>query len=211
MNTNTLTNYTFPPLTLLEQPKTSDNIENKEALMSIGKEILESLKGFGIVALLLKITHNLIMTRYEIKIVNGKLSEVLELKDDIAMRTGSPDIYITVSQNSYGTVNIDIPNATFSPVNLIELLSSDEFRNNNYGIPVCIGMDASGPVIRDIETMSSLLIFGTTGSGKSICIHSIIMSILYNSTPDVIRFIMVDPEPSELVVYKDIPHMLLPF
>lgn len=210
MNTNTLTNYTFPPLTLLEQPKTSDNIENKEALMSIGKEILESLKGFGIVALLLKITHNLIMTRYEIKIVNGKLSEVLELKDDIAMRTGSLDIYITVSQNSYGTVNIDIPNATFSPVNLIELLSSDEFRNNNYGIPVCIGMDASGSVIRDIETMSSLLIFGTTGSGKSICIHSIIMSILYNSTPDVIRFIMVDPEPSELVVYKDIPHMLLP-
>lgn len=210
MNTNTLTNYTFPPLTLLEQPKTSDNIENKEALMSIGKEILESLKGFGIVALLLKITHNLIMTRYEIKIVNGKLSEVLELKDDIAMRTGSLDIYITVSQNSYGTVNIDIPNATFSPVNLIELLSSDEFRNNNYGIPVCIGMDASGPVIRDIETMSSLLIFGTTGSGKSICIHSIIMSILYNSTPDMIRFIMVDPEPSELVVYKDIPHMLLP-
>lgn len=94
MNTNTLTNYTFPPLTLLKQPETSDNIENKEALMSIGKEIVESLKGFGIVALLLKIIHNLIMTRYEIKIVNGKLSEVLELKDDIAMRTGSPDIYI---------------------------------------------------------------------------------------------------------------------
>ena len=63
--------------------------------------------------------------------------------------------YITVSQNSYGTVNIDIPNATFSPVNLIELLSSDEFRNNNYGIPVCIGMDASGPVIRDIETIDT--------------------------------------------------------
>ncbi|MBR4708016.1 MAG: DNA translocase FtsK [Pseudobutyrivibrio sp.] len=203
--------YKFPPLNLLKDAKNSGG-DSKEYLQEMAGKLQRTLSNFGVQAQVTEVTLGPSVTRYELSIAEGtRVSKVVNLSDDIKLNMAVTDVRIEAPIPGKSAIGIEVPNKVKSMVTFKELVASKEFKNAKSRISFCVGKDISGSVIvGNIEKMPHLLIAGATGSGKSVCINTIIMSILYHAKPDEVKMIMVDPKMVELSVYNGIPHLLLP-
>ena len=203
--------YKYPPLTLLNDAKKGSG-DSKEYLQEMACKLQRTLGNFGVQANVTEVTLGPSVTRYELEIAEGtRVSKVVNLSDDIKLNMAVTDVRIEAPIPGKSAIGIEVPNKVKSMVGFKELVSSKEFKTAKSKISFCVGKDISGSVIvGNIEKMPHLLIAGATGSGKSVCINTIIMSILYHAKPDEVKMIMVDPKMVELSVYNGIPHLLLP-
>lgn len=204
--------YIFPPIDILTKNENS-NIENLDQKLEDTSNKLETiLKNFGVNVKVTGVSRGPSVTRYEILPEMGvKVSKIVNLSDDIKMNLAATDIRIEAPIPGKTAIGIEVPNINKSMVGFREILSSSEFKEEKSKISFALGLDLSGKtVVSDIEVMPHLLIAGATGSGKSVCINTIIMSILYKAKPSEVRFIMIDPKVVELSVYNGIPHLLIP-
>ncbi len=203
--------YKYPPLTLLKDAK-SNGGDSKEYLQEKAETLQRTLSNFGVQATVTEVTLGPSVTRFEIAIAEGtRVSKVVNLSDDLKLNMAVTDLRIEAPIPGKSAIGIEIPNKTKMMVGFKELVSSKEFKAAKSKISFCVGKDISGSVIvGNIEKMPHMLIAGATGSGKSVCINTIIMSILYHASPEEVKMIMVDPKMVELSVYNGIPHLLLP-
>lgn len=202
--------YKYPPIDLLAKPKKISNNLRKEMHQTSAK-LVETFKNFGIAVKVLQVTQGPSVTRYEIQPDVGiKLSKITGLADDLALNLAVPNVLIAPVPGK-AAIGVEIPNQEVSSVAARELLESDEFKNSKSKLTVALGKDIGGrTVIGDIAKMPHVLIAGATGSGKSVCINTLITSILYKAHPDEVKLIMVDPKVVELGIYNGIPHLLIP-
>ena len=203
--------FTLPSLDLLKLPdkKERGNFNKNEAHDS---EFLEKiLMDFGVSGNIKKISHGPVVTLNEFEPAAGvKVSKIINLSDDIARNTSSESARIATIPGS-NTVGIELPNNSRENVYLSEILSNVDFKKRDIKLPIALGKNISGkPIVGDLASMPHLLIAGTTGSGKSVCINTIILSLLYRHTPDRCKFILIDPKMLELSTYEGIPHLLCP-
>lgn len=203
--------YKYPPLTLLKDAK-GNGTDSKDYLAEKANTLQRTLGNFGVQAKVTEVTLGPSVTRFEIEVAEGtRVSKVVNLKDDLQLNLAVTDLRIEAPIPGKSAIGIEIPNKVKSMVSFKELASSKEFKNAKSKISFCVGKDISGSVIvGNIEKMPHLLIAGATGSGKSVCINTMIMSILYHASPEEVKMIMVDPKMVELSVYNGIPHLLLP-
>ena len=202
--------FNLPSLDLLEQSKVKSKKGNLRS--DINEEFLEKiLLDFGVEGKIRKISSGPVVTLNEFEPAAGvKVSKIVNLSDDIARNTSSESARISVIPGS-SSIGIELPNLERDNVSLREILSSSKFNNNDLILPVALGKSISGqPIIGDLSTMPHLLIAGTTGSGKSVCINTIILSLLYRHKPNLCKFILIDPKMLELSTYEGIPHLLCP-
>ncbi|MCA9393239.1 MAG: DNA translocase FtsK [Candidatus Omnitrophica bacterium] len=204
--------FTLPNLDLLEDPPkvSTDKIQNN--LINDAKRLEETLASFGVGARVVDIERGPAITRYELEPGPGvKVQKFTTLSNDIALAMKAPTVRIVAPIPGKSRVGIEVPNASSASVYLKEVLVSQEFRKPDSKLTIALGKDIGGkPMVADLAEMPHLLIAGTTGSGKSVCLNGIIMSILLNASPDEVRFVMVDPKMVELAMYNDIPHLLCP-
>ena len=203
--------FKLPSLDLLKIPtkKERDNFEKNE---THDPEFLEKiLMDFGVSGNIKKVSHGPVVTLNEFEPAAGvKVSKIINLSDDIARNTSSESARIATIPGS-NTVGIELPNNTRENVYLSEILSNADFKKKEIKLPIALGKNISGkPIVGDLASMPHLLIAGTTGSGKSVCINTIILSLLYRHTPDKCKFILIDPKMLELSTYEGIPHLLCP-
>ena len=204
--------YKLPPTDYLNQSKSN---KNSDALTDDHKELskfLEStLLDFGIMGKIKKVSPGPVVTLYEFEPAAGiKTSKIVNLTDDIARSTSSISTRIAPVPGK-NTIGIEIPNKEIDPVNYRQIIESKEFANPNINIPITLGKTIAGyPIVGDLVSMPHLLIAGTTGSGKSVCINTLILSVLYRHTPETCKLILIDPKMLELSVYQGIPHLLSP-
>lgn len=202
--------YQYPPLTMLSQgksnPVTSEEVAHNAVLLE------ETLNNFGITAKVVNATQGPTVTRYELEPAKGtKVSRIMGLQDDLKMSLAAVDIRMEAPIPGKSAVGIEIPNKNVSAVHLRDVLDCEEFQQASGGIPVGLGKDiADMPVITDLAKMPHLLVAGSTGSGKSVCVNTLISSILFSRKPDEVKLILVDPKMVELSVYNGIPHLMLP-
>jgi len=203
--------FKLPSIDLLKIPTQKDK-EKLKADDYIDSEFLEKiLLDFGVSGEIKKVSHGPVVTLNEFEPAAGvKVSKIINLSDDIARNTSSESARIaTIPGRS--TVGIELPNSTRENVYLSEILSNNDFTKKDIRLPIALGKNISGiPVVGDLASMPHLLIAGTTGSGKSVCINTIILSLLYRHTPDKCKFILIDPKMLELSTYEGIPHLLCP-
>ncbi|MGN0677574.1 MAG: DNA translocase FtsK [Ruminococcus sp.] len=205
--------YTIPPLDLLTVVDSSVNAESAENEMREKAEIIvNTLESFGVAVRISDIYRGPSITRYEIQPGAGiKVSRIKSLEDDISLYLASQGVRIEAPVPGKACIGIEVPNTTKDTVSIREILSSKEFRNSNSKLTFAVGKDIAGNIILgDIAKMPHVIIAGTTGSGKSVCTRSIIMSILYNSTPDEVRIILIDPKIVEFKAFEGIPQLLIP-
>lgn len=206
--------YNYPSTDLLDENK--DDLSNAKALknsaMEGAKKLEETLKSFGVEARVINISRGPAVTRYEIQPSPGvKVSKIVNLSDDIALNLAAAGVRIEAPIPGKAAVGIEVPNKEMSAVLLKEMLESREFTGHKSKLAFSVGKDISGEtVIADIGKMPHLLVAGATGSGKSVCINSLIMSILFKASPDEVKLLMVDPKVVELGIYNGIPHLLIP-
>ncbi len=205
------TMYAYPPMSLLNAPKAESKSSSSDELKTVGIKLGETIKSFGIDTRVVNIVRGPSVTRYEIQLDAGvKLSKLTALSDDIALALGASGVFIAPIPNK-SLIGIEVPNKSVQVVNISEVITSDEFTKNESNVAFALGKDISGNcMVCDISKLPHMLIAGTTGSGKSVCINSIIVSILYKATPEQVRLIMIDPKMVELGVYNGIPHLLVP-
>ena len=200
--------YKLPPISLLEKNK---NLTIKKSVQkNIGSDFLEKvLLDFGVKGKIKKISNGPVVSLYEFEPAPGvKVSKIISLSDDIARHTSSVSARVSVIPGK-NTVGIEIPNSKRDDVFLTEIISSDSFNKKDTKLPIALGKSISGiPITVDLTSMPHLLVAGTTGSGKSVCINSIIMSLLYKHGPDSCKFILIDPKMLELSSYEGIPNLL---
>lgn len=203
--------YVYPPTNLLNLPIKNSSKPNEEFKATAAK-LQETLHNFGIEVQVSNISIGPTVTRYEILPEPGvKVSKIVGLTDDIKLNLAASDIRIEAPIPGKSAVGIEVPNKENTIVSLRELFESEEFKNTKAKLNFALGKDIAGkPIVSDIATMPHLLIAGATGAGKSVCINTLIMSILYKYTPQEVRLIMVDPKVVELSVYNGIPHLLIP-
>jgi len=202
--------YVYPPITLLKAaPPTS--ADKRQEMRETAQKLMEVLKDFNVEAKLLQVTQGPSVTRYEIQPETGiKLSKISGLSEDIAWKLAVPTVLVAAVPGK-AAVGIEVPNNSVSTVSGRELLESDSFRSAESKLTIALGKDIGGKVvIGDIGKMPHVLIAGATGSGKSVCINTIIASILYKSSPEEVKLIMIDPKVVELGIYNGIPHLLIP-
>lgn len=204
--------YIFPSLNLLKKGEGKGNGDSARQLKETAARLQQTLKTFGVNVTITDISQGPAVTRYEMQPELGvKVSKIVSLADDIKLNLAATDIRIEAPIPGKAAVGIEVPNKENSAVNLRELLESDAFRNFPSSIAFAVGKDIGGQtVVFDIGKMPHVLIAGSTGSGKSVCINTLIMSILYKAHPDDVKLIMVDPKVVELSVYNGIPHLLIP-
>ena len=203
--------YKFPPIELLKDPiKTSG--DSKQILLEKASKIEETLSSFGIECRVVSINKGPTVTSFELEPPLGvKVSKIVNLSDDLALALASPDIRIEAPIPGKSLVGIEVPNSNKEMVFFKEIIDSEEFTNLSSPLPLGLGKDIQGnTIVSSIEKMPHLLIAGATGSGKSVCINSIILSILFKSNPDDVKMILVDPKVVELGIYNDIPHLAIP-
>ena len=203
--------YVFPPVDLLT--KGSSRYEANEAEIAENTQVLRDvLESFHIRVREISCSCGPTITRFEVKPDSGvRVRSIANLVDDIAMGLAKAGVRIEAPIPGKAAVGIEVPNAEPSTVYFRNILETPEFRNHKSRIASCLGADVSGrPVILDINKMPHLLVAGTTGSGKSVCINSIIMSILYKAKPDEVKLILIDPKKVEFAVYRDLPHLYCP-
>jgi len=203
--------YAFPPLNLLSRGEPQSKAGDNE--VRLNTERLEAaFQSFGVNVNISNATRGPSVTRYEAELEAGvKLNKLTGLADDIALSLGAVGVRIAAMPNRISTVGIEVPNKNISKVHLRDVIESQQFENAKSKLTFAIGMDISGePIVGDIPKLPHMLVAGTTGSGKSVCLNSVILSILYKATPDDVRFIMIDPKMVEFKVYNSIPHLLVP-
>lgn len=203
--------YTFPPVSLLKKGTKSNGDSNAHLRETAGK-LQETLHNFGVNVTITNVSCGPTVTRYELQPEQGvKVSKIVSLTDDIKLNLAATDIRIEAPIPGKAAVGIEVPNANNSTVMLRELIQSDAFQKSESRLAFAAGKDIAGkPVIADIAKMPHLLIAGATGSGKSVCINTLIMSILYKASPEEVKLIMIDPKVVELSVYNGIPHLFIP-
>ena len=206
--------YIFPPVNLLvaPKPKLNKNGENEKNLKETAMKLQSTLESFGVHVTITNVSCGPAVTRYELQPEQGvKVSRITALADDIKLNLAAADIRIEAPIPGKAAVGIEVPNKENSTVAFREMIESKEFTEHPSDIAFAVGKDIGGQtIITDIAKMPHLLIAGATGSGKSVCINTLIMSILYKSKPSDVRLIMVDPKVVELNVYNGIPHLLIP-
>lgn len=203
--------FVFPSTDLLDQTpsESASERENYEERMA---EIVTTIANFGISVKPVKASSGPVITRYEVRPATGvRLNRIANLEDDIALGICAQKVRIVAPIPGQGTVGIEVPNKHRSMVRVREIIESREWNESRAEIPVALGKDITGvPIVLDLAKMPHALIAGSTGSGKSVCINSIILSLLFKMTPDDLRFIMVDPKVVEMQMYNSLPHMLIP-
>lgn len=204
--------YVFPPLDLLSKPKSNPAVGRDQELRETAAKLQQTLHNFGVGVRVTNVSCGPSVTRYELTPDQGvKVSRIVNLSDDIKLNLAAADIRIEAPIPGKAAVGIEVPNKTNSPVPLRELLETKEFKEHPSSLAFAAGKDIAGkPVVADIARMPHLLIAGATGSGKSVCINTIIMSLLYKAKPEDVKLIMIDPKVVELSVYNGIPHLLIP-
>ena len=204
-------NFKLPSVELLERNPSKINLSDQSKNMPDGSFIEKILLDFGIEGKIKKINNGPVVSLYEFEPAPGvKVSKIINLSDDIARNTSSTSARVSIIPGK-NTVGIEIPNEYRESVYLKEIVGNEKFRKNEIKLPIAIGKSISGiPIIGDLTSMPHLLIAGTTGSGKSVCINTIIVSLLYRLSPDLCKFILIDPKMLELSAYEGIPHLLSP-
>ncbi|MDU1829174.1 DNA translocase FtsK [Anaerococcus sp.] len=204
-------NYNYPSIDLLEDRSESGSIDEGE-IKEKAVSIEETLDSFGIEAKVVQIDVGPTVTCYELKPQRGvKVSKILNLSDDLALSLATSGIRILAPIPGKSHVGIEVPNDSKEIVGFKEIISTKNFANSKSKIPFAMGKSIAGdPVVSGIEKMPHLLVSGATGSGKSVCINTIIMSILYKHSPDDVKLLMIDPKVVELSVYNGIPHLIMP-
>ena len=204
--------YEYPPVELLSKPSKKALKGGARALTDTATKLQKTLYSFGVSAKVENVSVGPAITRYELKPAEGvRVSKIANLADDIALNLAAETIRIEAPIPGKQAVGIEVPNKEKEVVHFREVLDSDEFRSNKSKLTIGLGKDVAGNVqLADIAKMPHVLIAGSTGSGKSVCINTIITSIIYNSKPSEVKFVMVDPKVVELSVYNGIPHLLIP-
>ncbi len=204
--------YVLPGVNCLVEGVSGGDADVKEELTANAAKLVETLRNFNIETKIVDIARGPSVTRYEIQPAPGiKISRIAGLADDIAMNLAASGVRIEAPIPNKAAVGIEIPNKTRTTVTLRQIIDSPQFRSAKSKLNVALGMDISGNVTcTDLAKMPHLLIAGTTGSGKSVCLNSMIISILFNSTPDEVKMIMIDPKQVEFTVYNGIPHLMVP-
>ena len=205
-------NYEYPPVSLLGKNMKKANKAGAKALTEKATQLQRTLHSFGVSAKVENISVGPAITRYELKPAEGvRVSKIANLSDDIALNLAAESIRIEAPIPGKQAVGIEIPNKEKESVPLRDVIESDEFEDNKSKLTVALGKDVAGNIVlADIAKMPHVLIAGSTGSGKSVCINTIITSIIYNAKPSEVKMVMVDPKVVELSVYNGIPHLLIP-
>jgi len=207
-----VTPYPLPPLDLLDEPEEIDTGSHEEMMRQRARELEKALAQFGVEARVVQIDPGPVITLYEVELAPGiKVGKIISLSDDIGMALKAAPVRIVAPLPGKGTVGVEVPNVQRRIVRVKELILAAASQIRKKHIPLLLGKDAAGnPLICDLVEMPHLLIAGCTGSGKSVCLNSIILSVLLNRTPDEVRFLLVDPKMVELSTFKDIPHLICP-
>ena len=205
-------NYEFPPYTLLSEGNSKGIKGGKKALTDTASKLQKTLYSFGVSAKVENVSVGPAITRYELKPAEGvRVSKIANLADDIALNLAAKTIRIEAPIPGKQAVGIEVPNDTSEIVHIRDILESDEFIDNKSKLAFALGKDVSGTIIvTDISKMPHVMIAGATGSGKSVCINTLITSIIYKAKPSEVKLVMVDPKIVELSVYNGIPHLLIP-
>ena len=205
------TNFKLPDLNLLKSPTKKEREGTNKQEISDPDFLEKILLDFGVSGNIKKVSHGPVVTLNEFEPAAGvKVSKIINLSDDIARNTSSESARIATIPGS-NTVGIELPNLSRENVYLSEILEKTDFKKKDIKLPIALGKNISGvPIIGDLASMPHLLIAGTTGSGKSVCINTIILSLLFRHTPDKCKFILIDPKMLELSTYEGIPHLLCP-
>ncbi len=205
--------YEYPDVALLSSPQISENSNDiEEGLSRKSAKLEETLKSFGVAAKVTEISMGPTVTRFELTPEAGvKVSKITGLSKDIALNLAAKNVRIEAPIPGKSAVGIEIPNETTNAVTLREVIEADVFSKSKSKLSVALGKDISGkPIIMDISKMPHLLIAGATGSGKSVCINTLVVSLLYKADPNEVKLVMIDPKVVELGVYNGIPHLLIP-
>ena len=204
--------YQYPPITLLTENTDSNCAEAGAELRNNSRRLAETLRSFGVEARAGEVVHGPSVTRYEFTLDQGvKLSKITNLSEDIALALGASGVRIAPIPNKISVVGIEVPNRAVSAVRVREVIESRAFTDHPSSVAFAVGKDIGGHhIVGSISDLPHVLIAGTTGSGKSVCTNSLIVSLLYKATPEEVRFIMVDPKMVELAPYNGIPHLLIP-
>lgn len=208
----TVGEYRLPSVDLLNDPPVVTNSQIQEDLMKGSRILEETLSDFGVSIKVADIERGPVITRYELQPAPGvKVGSIINLADDLALALSVPAVRIVAPIPGKNRVGVEVPNGSSAAVYLKDLLESSQFRDAKSKLTLAIGKDISGkPLVADLSDMPHLLIAGTTGSGKSVCLNSVVMSILFNASPQQVKFIMVDPKMVEMVLYNDLPHLICP-
>ena len=203
--------YQFPPVDLLKAGSGQAH-DGTEEMRQNAERLSDTLQSFGIEAHIINVTRGPSVTRYELELQRGvKLSKVTNLADDIALALGASGVRIAAIPDKISVVGIEVPNRIVSVVMAREVIDSPEFAKHKSKVSFAVGKDIGGNrIIGDIGKLPHLLIAGTTGSGKSVCMNSLIISLLYKAKPEEVKLIMIDPKMVELGIYNGIPHLLIP-
>ena len=204
--------YQYPPITLLDENTADNYTEVGAELRSNSQRLAQTLQSFGVDARPGAVVHGPSVTRYEFTLEQGvKLSKITNLADDIALALGASGVRIAPIPNKISVVGIEVPNRAVTPVRIRDVVESRTFTEHKSPVAFAVGKDIGGScIVGDIGKLPHVIIAGTNGSGTYVCTNSIIVSILYKSTPEEVRFIMVDPKMVELAPYNGIPHLLIP-
>ncbi len=204
--------YSFPPVKLLDPNIDTEGASAMLELQNNATKLVDTLKSFGVNATITNICRGPSVTRYELQPAAGvKISKITNLSDDIALNLAAKGVRIEAPIPGKAAIGIEVPNKVTSMVSLRELIDSKEFNNSSSKLSCVLGRDISGEiVVTDLAKMPHLLIAGTTGSGKSVCVNSLLMSILFKATPDEVKILLIDPKMVEFSKYKGIPHLLVP-
>lgn len=208
-----LEDYKLPPVNLLKGTAIAGRTTRQKTSVTFDAKILEdTLASFGVRAKVIHISRGPAVTRFEVQPEPGiKVSQIIRLADDIALNLAAPDIRIETPIPGKSALGIEVPNPVISHVHLLEIARTSAFAENPGKLLFALGKDITGkPIIADLALMPHLLIAGATGSGKSVCLNCLIISILLRAAPDEVKFLMIDPKMVELVQYQDIPHLLAP-
>ncbi len=208
----TITHYMYPPVTLLKEGNKKARGNTEKQLRETAQKLEQTLKTFGVSVTVTNISCGPSVTRYEVQPEMGvKVSKIVNLADDLKLNLAAADIRIEAPIPGKAAVGIEVPNPENVTVSFRDLIESEEFETAKSKVSFAVGKDISGKIkVADIAKMPHLLIAGATGSGKSVCINTIIMSILYKAKPDEVKLIMIDPKVVELSVYNGIPHLMIP-
>ncbi|MBI4778566.1 DNA translocase FtsK 4TM domain-containing protein [Candidatus Desantisbacteria bacterium] len=204
--------YQLPDIALLQDPPPASEKDLREDLLLTSKLLGDTLEEFGIDAKVVQVNRGPVLTSFEVQPGTGvKVSKIVSLSDDLALSLAAPSIRIEAPIPGKQAVGIEIPNRKANMVGLKEVLLSEQFQNSSSILPLALGKDIMGnPIVTDLTKMPHMLVAGATGSGKSVCINGIIMSLLYKTHPDNVKFLMIDPKMVELSVYNGIPHLRFP-
>ena len=204
--------YELPPLSLLDRPQPKKRLQQSQLLEEKAKIIEKTLYSFGVTAKVVDIARGPVATRFELQPGPGvKVSSIVNLSQDLALALAAPDVRIEAPIPGKSAVGIEVPNKDISIVHIRDVLESKPFRNSASPLTIALGKDISGrPVVTTLEKCVHLLIAGATGSGKSVCINSIITSILFKARPDQVKLLLIDPKRVELSAWSQIPHLIAP-